>query len=115
MMLIQQVAPALVTESRVPLGRADNVGEQYGGQQPVGMRCRPDTGEKLLDLIENCVLVADPGQVVLTGKLDELCARDPGGDGAALLDVSVQIVGPMKNKVRNPHDWQDMPHTNSSI
>src|SRR2546430_10727837 len=110
MMLIQQVAPPLVAESRVPLRRAGNVGEEHGGQKPVRMRCRPDTGEKLLDLIDNCVLVADPGEVVLTGKLDELCAGDPGGDVATLLDVRVQIAAPMKNKGRDPDDRQDVPH-----
>src|SRR5439155_23196033 len=79
------------------------------------MRCRPDTGEKLLDLIDNCVLVADPGEVVPTGKLDELCARDPGGDVATLLDVRVQIAAPMQNKGRDPDGRQDVPHIDFGI
>jgi hypothetical protein len=53
-------------------GRADDIGEQYGDQNTVRRRTPADAGEELLDLIENQVLVPDPGRMVDAGKLDDL-------------------------------------------
>ena len=50
---LEQLAPAAVAELGRPLGRANDVGEQYRGQDPGRRGARPDAGEELLDVLED--------------------------------------------------------------
>src|SRR6185295_16550017 len=68
----EQLLPSLVAELDCSLRRVDDVGEQHGGQDALDRRQRPDTGEKLLDLIEQGVGIAREEQVVGALELDEL-------------------------------------------
>jgi hypothetical protein len=54
---IQKVAPGVVPEGRGALGRADDVGEQHGGEDPIDILVAPRAGEELLDEIHGLVLV----------------------------------------------------------
>ena len=53
--VLEQLAPAAVAELDGPLGRADDVGEEDGGQHAVGLRHRPRAGQELLDLVGELV------------------------------------------------------------
>ena len=82
--LIEQISPAPVAERRRPLGRTHDVGEQNRGKHTVELAHRALAGEKLLNLVNDLVRVADPGPVVISRQLDEACARDLRGRASAL-------------------------------
>jgi hypothetical protein len=68
-MALEKLPPRSITVlSRKP-GRPDDVGEQDRGQDPVRFGHRPGTGDELLDLADECVLVASPHQLIRPGKL----------------------------------------------
>lgn len=50
--LVEESMPALVSQLGSTVGRSDDVGEQRGGQDPVGFGCRADTGEEFRDLVQ---------------------------------------------------------------
>ena len=58
--LIEQLAPAAVAELSGPLGRADDVGEQDGREDAVGLGTGARAGEEVLDLVGEGVDVAGP-------------------------------------------------------
>src|SRR5439155_22834742 len=64
-------APGAVAEPRRGLGRTDDVGEQHGSEHAIDVGNGPHAGQELLDLIENGILVADPGQMIGAGELDQ--------------------------------------------
>ena len=66
--LLEQLPPATVAEIGSELGRADDVREEHGGEDTVERRMGPDTGQELLDLVEEC----DPG------RRARACDRCPG-------------------------------------
>ena len=75
--LVEQVAPAAVADPGGELGRADDVGEQHGGQHPVDLD-GVHAGQELLDLGDDGVGVAEVEEVVVAGQLDESGARESG-------------------------------------
>src|SRR6185295_18995126 len=77
----EQLLPSLVAELDRSLRGVDEVGEQHGGQDALDRRQRPDTGEELLDLVEQGVGVAREEQVVGALELDEF------GPGDAMLTI----------------------------
>jgi len=56
---LDHVAPRTVSERGSPFGGADDVGEHHGGEHTVGCRRFANSGQELLDLVEECVAVAD--------------------------------------------------------
>ena len=77
-----------VAELGGALGRADDVGEQHGGEDALGLRRRlAHAGEELLDLVAAPVGVAAPGQWSSPGSSTKLGPRDVGGEIAARLDA----------------------------
>jgi hypothetical protein len=52
-MHVQQLTPASVAQPRSLLGGANNVSEQHGGQHPRGLGDAADTGDELLDLVQD--------------------------------------------------------------
>lgn len=66
-MIVQQVPPAAVAQASGLLSGSDYVGEHYGGQHTVGFRPSSNTGQKLLDLVNNGVRVAAPWDVIGAG------------------------------------------------
>jgi hypothetical protein len=81
MVVLQQIAPAPVTEALGVLGRSDDVGEQDGGEAPVEVGGPARPGEELLDLVEHRVGIAEVRERVFAGQLDVLRVRDPAGRG----------------------------------
>ncbi len=55
----KQVTPAAIPEFCGLLGRAHDIHEENGGEQPVGLRAVPDAGQELLDLVQDRVLIPD--------------------------------------------------------
>ena len=91
MVLVQKLAPAAIVELGHPLGRADDVREQYGRQHPVGLELFPlsglDLGAEPLDLCEEGVRVADGRGEVAAGKLDKPGAGNLLGEVASAANV----------------------------
>jgi hypothetical protein len=94
-MLLEQLAPRAVAELRDALGRAHDVGEEHGRQQTIRLGPAAHAGEELLDLVEQCVGVAGPDEVVVARKLDVSRSRDLLRDPACLFDLDVEILRPM--------------------
>ena len=97
--LVEEGSPARVPEILHPLGRADEIGEEDGGQHAVGSAHGTRPGEELLDLVEDLVGV-DGHEVVVACELDVARARDLLGDVAPLLDLHVEISGAVQHERR---------------
>lgn len=102
----QHVAPAPVTQLGSTRGRADDIGEQYGDQDAVRRRTLADAGrtladagKELLDLIQNRVLVPDPGKMVNAGKLDQLRVGDAGRDIPSLFELCGSVARSVRTRV----------------
>ena len=87
------MAPVAVAQLRGPLSRADDVGEQHGGQHAVGLGSVARSGQELLDLVDDGVLIAKPPQVVDAGELDKFRAGDSVGQVAAVVDRDQAVAG----------------------
>jgi hypothetical protein len=94
--LFEEVTPTTVAEIHGQLCRPDDVGEEDGREHPVERRMRSHAGQELLDLVEDGVLVAEPGQVVGTGELDDLRAEDPFAQIAT--ELRHRFVGAMQDE-----------------
>jgi len=79
-----------------PLRRSDNVCEHHGRQNAVGLGPLANARDELLDLVDNGVRVADPGEMVDAGKLHVLRPRDSFGDVSRALDPSDSIPLPVR-------------------
>ena len=107
---LEQLAPAAVAELDGPLGRADDVGEEDGGQHAVGLRvpaaCRSGTPRSRRRSRRR-----SPAEIQWSspGQLDELRARDPGGEVAALRDVDVVVAGAVEHERRHLDRGEDVP------
>src|SRR6476659_8377536 len=82
----QELPPPSVTKPRGFLGRADDVGEQNRGEDAIGFVDWPSTGEELLHLVEQRVLVTCERKPVRPGEFHELRARDALGQVTRSLD-----------------------------
>src|SRR4030095_15109295 len=77
--LAEQLAPAVVAELGPLRRRTDDVGEQDGGQHPVGLddvplAALPEAAEEALDLPSD-LFGTDPPAMILARKLNELRTR----------------------------------------
>jgi hypothetical protein len=81
-----QLAPTAVAEPGGVPCRIDDVGEQHGGQHPVGRMLMPLPGEEFLDLAGDRLDVADGRPVVDALEFDDSRRRDSHGDLARVLD-----------------------------
>ena len=103
---LEEVAPAAIPEGGGLLRGADDVGEEDGGEHPVGLGAVPDAGQELLDLVEDRVRVVRPGQVIDAGQLDEPGSRDLLGHVAAAADRERPIAGAVEDERRHADRWQ---------
>jgi len=78
MVALDEVAPACVSQLGHLLRRADDVGEEDGGEHPVkvSLLCTY-TGEEALDLPDDRVAIGCPSEVVMTWQADESRAPNP--------------------------------------
>ncbi len=75
-MTVQQFPPALVADLGGVAGRVDYIGEQDRRQYPVGLWRRPLSGQGFLDLVDECVCVANEMQMSIARQLDVFRARN---------------------------------------
>ena len=75
-MTVEEIVPATVAAAHGPISRSHNVGEQHAGQNAVGISNTANTGEELLDFVDQRVTVPGKWQVVATGQLDEAAVWD---------------------------------------
>jgi hypothetical protein len=97
----EQLLPPLVAELDRSLRGVDDVGEQHSGQDALDRRQRPDTGEELLDLVEQGVGVVREEQVVGALELDKLGPRDAVGEVATHLDAHHPVVPAVEHERRH--------------
>src|SRR3954453_2306986 len=71
-MMVEQIAPALVAEVRGLFSGADDVGEKHGGENAVDRHMRPRVREKFLDRVGNFLSIR-PGVIEMVGarKLEQ--------------------------------------------
>ena len=108
-MAIQKVPSAAIPESRGPLGRAHDVGEEHGGKDAVWLWAVPDACQELLDLVDDGVAVLAPGQMIAPGKLHELGARNLLGHEAAGGGGEEPIAGAVQDERRYADRRQHVP------
>jgi protein kinase-like protein len=105
---LEQVPPRPVAVLDREPGRPHDVGEQDGGQDPVGFGQRPDTGHELLDLADERVLIARPHELVVAGELHVPGARNVVGHVAPV--TGRDRVGPRDQHRRHGDGRQHGPH-----
>jgi hypothetical protein len=71
---VEEIAPPSVAQRGRPLRGPDDVREHDCGQDPIGLGTAACTRDELLDLVEDCVGVADPREVIGPGQLHVLRA-----------------------------------------
>jgi hypothetical protein len=94
-------------ESRRPLRRADQIGEENRCEHTVGRSDRTHASEELLDLVEDLVRV-DEGDVIAASELDETSSSNVLCEIAALLHLSVEITGAVNDEGRALHGRQGL-------
>src|SRR6476469_10581365 len=105
----KQLAPALVPElGSVPCG-VDDIGEHHGGQHSVGRVLVPLSGQELLRLADDRLVVADPRNMVDAIEVDQSRTLEPCGEIAPQLD-GYRIVSAMQDERRNPDTSDDVRH-----
>src|SRR5438093_11738746 len=101
-MALEQIAPASVTELAGALGRADDVGEEHGGEHALRLGRLTHAREELPDLVEDVVAVV-PGNVVCTRKLDVLRFLEVASEPPRVLDMADLVLGAMDDQCRRIH------------
>jgi hypothetical protein len=84
---LEKVSPGPIAEIGRKLRGSHDVGEHNGRENAVGVGRLMRTGEELLDLVCDRVVVAEEWDVVIARELNESRPRYPLGDRAALSDV----------------------------
>ena len=97
-MRFEKIAPASVTELCCPRRRPDDVREEHGRENAIGLPQRADAREELLDLLQDLVRVSDERKVVLARKLDEPRSTDPLREIARALDGKRPVLGAMHDE-----------------
>ena len=113
-MALEQRTPVRVAELGGPLGGPDDVGEQHGGQHPVGLAHVARAGEELLDLADQRVGVPHGEEAVAALQLDVAGARDVLGQVAGVLDLQERVVAAVHHQRRHPNRGQHVPHVGST-
>src|SRR5947208_15989705 len=94
-MRLEHLVPPSIAQRRRPLRRSDDVGEEHSREYAVELGLFvTDPGKETLDLIEQCVLVTDPEEVVIPGELHELGALDLAGHLPGGVDREIEISDP---------------------
>src|SRR5438067_8763465 len=114
-MLFEHVTPGGVAQRCRSLRRTDDVGEKNGREHSIRLQCRADASEKLLDLVENVLLIAGPGQVIDAGELDELRTGNALRDIAALPNICVQVAGAVEDERRDADRRQNLPNVDLRV
>src|SRR5271166_2763579 len=83
----EQLAPSRITQLGCALGRADDIGEHYGGQHAIGMVWVPLAGNEFLDLVRDEVLCINIDDGMVGARhLDQLRIGNVLGEIAAAFE-----------------------------
>ena len=96
----QDLGPPAVTHPDRCAGGIDDVGEEDGGQDPLGGGSVTVSGDELLDLVDQRIHIPHKGDNVIAGELDEAGSGDMVGDVATVLDGRGQGVAPVQDQCR---------------
>ena len=106
---LQQGPPSAIAQLCGTLGRADDVGEQHRREHAVADDRPPHTGQEVLDLVGDGVLLAEPERP-LPGKLRIAGVRDVLGDIARVALVEVRLVLRAQHQRRALHAGKHVTH-----
>ncbi len=114
-MALDEVAVGAVAEAGGGGGGVDDVGEEDGGEGAVGLVGAAAADEELLDLVEEGVLVADPGEVVGAVEEDEAGAGDGVGEVTALGLADDEVVAAVEDEGRRRDGGEDGPDIDFTV
>src|SRR5262249_21347403 len=104
----EQLGPPMVAELSDASRRLDDVGEEIGGENAVGLWRRAHTRDELFDLSEDRIPVLRPPRVVRARELHEPRTRDLRRDVPTLFDLRIAVVGPMNDDRGHANRRQDV-------
>ncbi len=103
MVVVHEIDPAAVAV----LGRAarglDDIGRDHGREHAVMVGAWPRAGQKLLDLVDHAVDVADPDQMIAARHLDIFGAVDVPGEILPAAHVHAHVLAAVEDQGRHPH------------
>jgi hypothetical protein len=73
---VEQIVPGAIASLDSALGRSDNVGEQYGGEDAISARLSSEAREELLDFIDDGIAITRVREVIAAGQLNEARIRE---------------------------------------
>src|SRR5208283_1501750 len=103
----EQVAPTPVTEIHGLLGGSYEVDKKHRGEHAVRAGDVTYTGQELLRLAEDLLVLARPEQMIVPGKLNQACSRDVLGKVATATHVDQAIARAVKDQSRHLDRRQD--------
>src|SRR5678816_469173 len=98
---LKQITPAAIAQGQRGGGGVHDVREQYGREDPVGIRAAANPRQEFFDLVEDRVAVTREGYVIDPGKLDVPGGRDPLGHVPAALDRHGAVTRVVDDEGRN--------------
>jgi hypothetical protein len=102
-MWLDEVTPRAITESGYTLGRADQVGEEDGCQNPLELGLLLDRGEEALKLSQHSFPIPRERRMLFAGQLDDACVLQLVSDVSGLLNSLVRIIRPVHHQSRDRH------------
>ena len=115
MMSSPQPSPAAVAYRRRVFRRTNDIGEQDGSEYPVGLRTMTDSGEELLDLVNEPVEVPGGEQVVPLLRFDVSGSGNVRGEIAAVLHGHIAIADAMQNEGRYADNRKHVPDVDLAV
>jgi hypothetical protein len=106
---LEEIAPGAVPDDRDRRGGVHDIREEDRCQDAIRLGATANAGEELLDFIEERIGVTDPREVIRAGKLHEPGTGNLRRDPAPLLNVGIEVAGPMQDQGRDPHGPQHVP------
>src|SRR6185436_4824499 len=110
MVALEKSGPAAVSDRDCSLCRADEIGEEHGGEHSIGPRRLTGAGQELLDLGCDLVAVLSPRDVVVTVELEVARARNALREIARIFDVADVVPLPVEDQRRHPNRADDVAH-----
>jgi hypothetical protein len=107
---VEQLSPACIAQPARLRGGPDDVGEHHGldGSQRVAFTA--NSGDELLDLVDDVGCVLLPDVVVGPGELDQLGVGDLACDVARSLHTQPGLVRAVEHQRGDLHQRQEMAH-----
>src|SRR5205085_11676820 len=95
---LQQRGPGTVAELRCPLGRSNQIREQYRGQHTCAARLGTHAGEERLDLVKKHLHIAGVPNMIGARQLHQLRMWDSLGQHLAVTAAYVRVPGRVQDE-----------------